>query len=434
VPSLTADLEFRGLIHQITDPALLERLDAPGAPIVLYGGFDPTAESLQVGNLMLLCTMRRFQLAGHRVIALVGGVTGFIGDPGGKSSERALQTSEQLAVNVAGIRAQVERFIDDGDPNASKTMLVDNTDWLTEMGLVEFLRDVGKHFTVSQMMAKESVRGRLERDGAGISYTEFSYMLLQAYDFLRLHLDHDCVAQIGGSDQWGNITAGVELVRRVTRHEVFGLTTPLALAGDGTKLGKSEHGTVWLDPDRTSPFRLYQFFINVDDAMAGDYLRYFTFLSHEEILSIEERSGTDPRARLAQRTLAREVCALVHGAEETDRAEGASQALFSEGVAELDERTLLEVFQDAPSSGCAKVAFADDGMALTELLVQTGLASSISDARRTINQGGLYLNNRRERDQARRVGMADLLHGRYLLVRRGAKTYHLVRVDESSRL
>jgi tyrosyl-tRNA synthetase len=431
VPSLAADLHFRGLVASVTDPELLERLDAE--PVTLYAGFDPTAPSLHVGNLLQLCTLRRFQLAGHRPLVLAGGATGRIGDPGGKASERTLQSDDEIAANLAGIRPQLERFVDfSPSAGAAQAVLLDNAEWLGSMPLIEFLRDVGKHFTVNQMVAKESVRSRFERPDQGISYTEFSYMLLQAYDFLRLHLDHGCDLQIGGSDQWGNITMGVELVRKVARHEVHGLTTPLVTRADGTKFGKSEAGTdrVWLDPALTSPYRLYQFFINTEDAMVGPYLRYFTFLSHEEILDLEAETAVRPQRRVGQRALAREVTALVHGAEEAARAERASEALFGEGLADLDEATLLEVVDDAPSTEVARAELEGGGpgsrLPLVDALVRTGLARSKSAARRDIEGGGVYVNNVKEPDTERQLGPDDLLHDRYVVLRRGRRDYNLV--------
>ena len=332
---LAEDLRFRGLIHQMTDPGLEARLDADG--VTAYTGFDPTADSLHVGHLLQLCNLRRLQLAGHRPIAVAGGGTGFIGDPWGKSEERTLLTEEALEANLAGIRRQLDRFIDfDAVAGGGDALLVNNADWLRPLSLFEFLRDVGKHFTVNQMVAKDSVKSRLERADQGISYTEFSYMLLQAYDFLHLFDTYGCQLQLGGSDQWGNITAGIDLIRRVRHREAWGLTTPLVLKADGTKFGKTESGTVWLDPDRTSPYQLYQFLYRTEDAVVGTYLRYFTFLDHEEILGLDQATAEHPERREAQRQLAREVCGLIHGVDETTRAEEAAGALFGEHVTGLD--------------------------------------------------------------------------------------------------
>jgi len=306
-------------------------------------------------------------------------------------------------------------------------VLVNNADWLRPMPLFAFLRDVGKHFTVNQMVAKESVRSRLARADTGISYTEFSYMLLQAYDFLQLYDDFGCTLQFGGSDQWGNITLGIELIRKVRQAEAFGLTSPLVLKADGTKFGKTESGTVWLDAARTSPYQLYQFFLRSEDAMVGTYLRYFTFLPHDEILDLDARTAGHPERREAHRVLAREVCTLVHGEEETRRAEEAAAALFGGDVAGLDERTLLDVFADAPSTDLSRTVLDNEGVLLVDLLADTGLVASKSQARTAVGQGGAYVNNSREDDVTRRLTTGDLVAGRYLVLRRGKKDHHLVR-------
>ncbi len=423
---LAEDLRFRGLIHQMTDPTLEARLDSDR--LTAYTGFDPTADSLHVGHLLQLCNLRRLQLAGHRPIALAGGGTGFIGDPGGRSEERSLLTAESLQANLRGIRRQLERFLDFGSGTDAPARLMDNADWLTELGLFDFLRDVGKHFTVNQMVAKDSVRSRLDRDGQGISFTEFSYMLLQAYDFLQLFDECDCTLQLGGSDQWGNITMGIDLVRKLRHAEVWGLTTPLVLKADGTKFGKTETGTVWLDADRTSPYQLYQFFIRSEDAVVGTYLRYFTFLSREEILALDQLTAEHPERREAQRELARQVCTLVHGEQETVGAERAAAALFGGEVSELDERSLLDVFADAPSTRMARSRLDGVGLPLVDLLVETGVPSK-SQARTIIEQGGVYVNNHRETEVARMLTSDDLVAGSYLLVRRGKKNHHLVSFD-----
>jgi len=426
--SFSADLRFRGLLHQVTDDGLLDRMDH--GTVTAYIGFDPSAPSLHVGSLMQLCTLRRLQQAGHPPIALAGGGTGMIGDPGGKSAERNLLSADVLAANLDGIRPQLERFLDFSGPAAAK--LLDNAEWLGAMSAIDFLRDVGKHFTVNQMVAKESVKARFERPDQGISYTEFSYMLLQAYDFLRLHLDHGCDLQVGGSDQWGNITMGVDLIRKVARAEAYGLTTPLVLKADGTKFGKTESGTVWLDPRLTSPYRLYQFFFNTDDAMVGTYLRYFSFLDHDDLLALDQATAERPQARDAQRALARQVCTLVHGQAEVDRAERAAAALFGEDIADLDERTLLDVVDDAPATTVDRTALVDGpagGLSLVDALVRVGLAGSKGEARRTIGQGGAYVNNRRADDVDRTLQVADLLHDRYVVLRKGRKDYHLLRAE-----
>ena len=419
MPTLSEDLAFRGLIQQVTDPGLLKRLDAGG--LTVYAGFDPTADSLHVGSMLQLCTLRRFQLAGHRPISLAGGGTGMIGDPGGKLDERAMLTKETLAAYLDGIRPQLGQFLD-----MSQALLLDNSAWLGQLTTLDFLRDVGKHFTVNQMVAKESVKARFERPDQGISYTEFSYMLLQAYDFMRLHVDHGCDLQIGGSDQWGNITTGIDYIRKVCQDEVWGLTTPLVLKADGTKFGKTETGTVWLDPARTSPFAMYQFFLNTVDAMVGPYLRYFTFLSHEEITALDAETADHPQQRAGQRALARAVVALVHGEDEVARCEEASAALFGEEIAALSEDMLLAVTEEAPTTEIPRQEIVD-GITLVDALARCGLASSKGDARRRIEQGGAYVNNVRQSDISRPLGPEDLLHDRYIVLRKGRRDIHVLR-------
>ena len=426
MPSLAADLRFRGLVHQVTDERLVGLLDA--GPMTGYIGFDPTADSLHVGHLVQVCNLRRLQLAGHRPVALAGGGTGMIGDPGGKSEERQLLSDDELAANLVAVRRQLERFLD-FDAGSGGALLLDNGAWLRSAGLIEFLRDVGKHFTVNQMVAKESVRARLERPEHGISFTEFSYMLLQAYDFLHLFDEVGCRLQLGASDQWGNITMGIELVRKVRRAEVYGLTTPLVLKSDGTKFGKTESGTVWLDAGRTSPFRLYQFFLRTEDVDVGAYLRFFTFLDHDAIRVLDEATVSSPERRDAQRALARQVTALVHGPGEADRAERASAALYSEDIVSLDERTLLDVCDDAPSSTLARSVLDGDGYLLVDALAASSLVTSKSQARSTIGQGGAYVNNRRVGEVDARIDRGDLLFDKYLLLRRGRRDYHLVRFE-----
>jgi tyrosyl-tRNA synthetase len=419
MPTLSEDLAFRGLVHQVTDPALLKRLDAGG--MTVYAGFDPTADSLHVGNMLQLCTLRRFQLAGHRPISLAGGGTGMIGDPGGKLDERAMLTKEVLSQHLEGIRPQLAQFLD-----LSNALLLDNSLWLSQMTMLDFLRDVGKHFTVNQMVAKESVKTRFERPEQGISYTEFSYMLLQAYDFMRLHVDHGCDLQIGGSDQWGNITMGVDYIRKVCQDEVWGLTTPLVVKADGTKYGKTESGTVWLDPARTSPFAMYQFFYNTADALVGPLLRYFTFLPHQEIESLDAETAEHPQRRAAQRALARAVVGLVHGEAEVAKCEEASAALFGAEIASLSEEMLLAIIEDAPSTEISHQSIVD-GLPLIDALERSGLATSRGEARRLIQGGGAYVNNVPQTAADRELVSGDLLHGRYVVVRKGQRDVHVLR-------
>jgi tyrosyl-tRNA synthetase len=419
MPTLSEDLAFRGLIHQITDPELTKRLDEPG--LTVYAGFDPSADSLHVGSLLQLCTLRRFQEAGHRPISLAGGGTGMIGDPGGKEDERQLLTRETIDRYLEGIRPQLAQFLD-----LDHALLLNNADWLGSISTIEFLRDVGKHFTVNQMVAKEAVRSRFERPDQGISYTEFSYMLLQAYDFLRLHVDHGCDVQFGGSDQWGNITMGIELIRKVTGDEVWGFTTPLIVKPDGTKYGKTETGTVWLDAKRTSPFAMYQFFVNTADEQVGELLRFLTFLSHDEIRHLDTETAERPQQRAAQKALARAVVGLVHGEAEVEKSEEASAALFSEEIAGLSEEMLLAVTADAPTTVVPRSELFDGGLTLVDALVRTGLEQSKSRARGTIEGGGAYVNNVRQTDAARALGADDLLHDRYVVLRKGRRDVHIL--------
>jgi len=422
--TLSGDLEFRGLIHQTSDPVVAKLLDEES--LTAYVGFDPSADSLHVGNLLMLCNLRRLQLAGHRPIALIGGATGMIGDPGGKAEERTLLSTDELAANVEGIRPQLERFLDfSAGAGESRALLLDNADWLGRFGFLEFLRDVGKHFTVNQMVAKDSVRSRFDRPDVGISYTEFSYMLLQAADFLHLYDNFNCRLQMGGSDQWGNITTGIELIRRASKGTAYALTTPLLLKADGTKFGKSEEGALYLSAARTSPYELYQFFLRAEDAVVGTYLRSLTFLSHDELLALDEATVLRPERREAQRALARAVVDLVHSPEETARVERASEALFSEDVVGLDEATLLMATREAPATRLSRVALAD-GLDLVDLLVEVGLAPSKTAARTTLGQGGVYVNNRRVDPDRPVIGPGDLIAQRYVLLRRGRRDLHLL--------
>jgi tyrosyl-tRNA synthetase len=423
--SLYAELEARGIVKQVTDPALAGAM-AKGK-MTLYCGFDPTADSLHVGSLLPLISLRRFQQAGHHVIAVVGGATGMIGDPSGKTQERSLLTDEVLQKNLTGIRGVISRFLDFSGSNPAK--LMNNGDWFRNLTFVDFLRDVGKHFTVNHMVAKESVRARLEDREHGISYTEFSYMLLQAYDFYHLSETEGCMLQIGGSDQWGNITAGTDLIRRMRAArgeeniEAFGLTWPLVTKSDGSKFGKSEAGTVWLDPVRTSPYEFYQFWIQTPDADVIRYLKYFSALPLDEISRLEEVTRAAPEKREAQLTLAREMTQLIHGEAELQRAEGATQALFGSSIRELDEKTLLDVMKGAPST---QKAMPEVGAPLIDLLVESGLCQSKGAARKDITAGGVYVNNERVTDPALMISQKDLIAGGYVVLRKGKKTYHLL--------
>jgi len=419
---LLDDLAWRGLLADCTDLDGLRARLAEG-PIVLYCGFDPTADSLHVGHLMGQLTLRRFQRAGHRPIALAGGATGMVGDPSGRSAERNLLTREALAHNIACIKGQLARLLDfDG---ANRAELVDNADWTAPLTLLDFLRDVGKHFALATMLAKDSVRTRLEGE-SGISFTEFSYQLLQANDFRHLYETRTCELQIGGSDQWGNITAGIDLVKRKLGNErkVFGWTFPLITKSDGTKFGKTAEGAVWLDPAKTSPYRFYQFFLNTEDAKVGEYLRKFTFLERAELETLEAAHAKAPGAREAQRRLALEVTRLVHGQEALDGALRASAVLFGAPLAGLNERDFVELLAEIPRVGVAAAELAP-GLPLVELLVRTNLESSKGNARKSIEAGGIYLNNERcdPAQPTRAVTRDEFLFGRYLLLRKGKKSY-----------
>jgi len=419
--SVFEDLTWRGLIAQSTDPGALRAVLEDGS-ITLYCGFDPTAPSLEFGNLVQLATMRRLQLAGHRPVAVVGGATGLIGDPSGKSAERMLNPVEVVGQWVERIRTQVERILSFEGENAAR--IVDNLEWTGDLSAIDFLRDIGKHFSVSRMLAKESVSARLE--AGGISYSEFSYQILQAYDYLELRRRYSCVLQTGGSDQWGNLTAGVDLIRRVDGETVHALATPLITKADGTKYGKTASGAVWLDPEMTSPFAFYQYFLNQADADVGPLLRVFSFRSHEEIEELEARAASEPEGRLGQLALAGELTALVHGDDAAGEAIAASRALFGDGdLTRLDARTLAAAVAEVPRT---TVAPADGLPPLIDLAVACGLFESRGAAKQAIAQGGVYANNQRVTDGAATPTRDDLLHGRWLLLRRGKKTLAAVEV------
>ena len=391
-------------------------------PVTFYGGFDPTAPSLHFGNLVLLVTMRRLQEAGHRPIGLVGGATGLVGDPSGRTSERALHDPEVIEGWVERIRSQVERYLDFDGPNAAT--IVNNLEWTAAMSAIDWLRDIGKHFSVSRMLAKEAVAARLE--AGGISYTEFSYQVMQALDFLELYRRHGCTLQLGGSDQWGNLTAGVDLIRRVEAATAHALATPLITRPDGQKFGKSEGETLWLDPSLTTPFAFYQWFLNADDSVVGTYLRVFSPRARDEIEALEASAAARPDERAAQRALALEVTELVHGTDASRQAEEASNALFGGGdLRALDAPTLEAALAGLPR---ADVAAGSGLPAILDLLVQTGLAQSRGQARRTVAEGGAYLNNERVTDAAAVPTDADLLAGRWLLLRRGKRSVAVAEV------
>jgi tyrosyl-tRNA synthetase len=417
---LIEDLEARGLIHDSTDRDALRARLADGT-IGVYVGFDPTADSLHVGHLMGQIGLRRFQIASHRPFPLAGGATGMVGDPGGRSEERNLLDRDTLTHNVSRIKAQLERILD-FDPGPLQATLVDNATWTDGMTVLEFLRDVGKHVTVNQMMAKESVRGRLEGEH-GISYTEFSYMLLQANDFRYLHATHGVEMQMGGSDQWGNITAGIDLIRRTTGATAHGLTWPLLLKSDGTKFGKTAGGSVWLDPERTSPYQFRQFWVQTDDAVVGDYLLRFSLRPVEDLRGVIAEHAAAPQLRVAQRQLARELTELVHGREAADATEAAAEVLFGGDPTTASEAALSVVAREVPASRRAAAELDD----LVELLAATGLASSKGDARRTLEGRG-YRANGVLLDASSQLRDVEPLHGRFVLLQRGRTTHHLVEV------
>jgi tyrosyl-tRNA synthetase len=420
------DLEARGLMHDSTDrDALARRLADP--PVSVYCGFDPTADSLHVGNLLGILVLRRLQLAGHRPIALAGGATGMIGDPGGRSQERNLLEAEVLGANLAAITAQLGRLLDFA-AGPQPALLVDNAAWTRDLPLLAFLRDVGKHVTVNQMLAKESVRARVQST-EGISFTEFSYMLIQAHDYLWLHEHEGCDLQIGGSDQWGNITAGVDLIRRRTGARVHGLTWPLLTKADGTKFGKSAGGNVWLDPGRTSPYAFYQHWMQVDDADLRRLLLQLTLLSVDDAEAVAAAHAEAPERRAGQRRLAFEVTALVHGAHEAVAAQAATEVLFGQHSGPVPEAAYRALEGELVTSPVERRHLAQ-GIEVADLLVTTGLSPSRSDARRQLAQGAVYVNGRRRDGPGAEMTLDDLHHRRWILLRRGKREHRLLRLSE----
>ena len=434
--SFLDELSWRGLLHSTTSDDLVAHLSTPGR--IAYCGFDPTADALTIGNLMPLKMLAHWQRAGHRPIALMGGATGLIGDPSGKSEERKLLNRDQVEANIANYQKTFERMLDFDGIGDHRASIVNNHDWLGSIGYVHMLRDVGKHFSVNMMIQKESVSARLTEREQGISYTEFSYMILQAYDFLHLNRTMNCTVQIGGSDQYGNIVAGIDLIRRLVGREdhvspdaegrAYGVTNPLVTRSDGGKIGKSEKGAIWLDAEKTSPYAFYQFWLNTADDDVVKFLKWFTFESQEQIAELEQALITAPHAREAQQALAEAMTVMIHGETECDRAQIASRALFSGAVRELDERLLGEVFADVPSSNLDRGALAGEGLDLVELLTQTTLAGSKREARQFLEQGAVSVNGEKV-SLDRRLGSGDLLHGTTVLLRRGKKAWHALRFD-----
>ena len=412
--NLLEDLRWRGLLAQSTDEAAL--LESLKKPITLYVGFDPTAPSLHVGNLVVLLVLRRFQLAGHTPIALVGGATGLVGDPSGKNEERTLNSTEIVAGWVNRIRTQVSVFLDFSE-GKNKAIVVNNLDWTSPLSAIEFLRDIGKHFSVNQMLSKDSVSARLE--AGGISYTEFSYQVLQSYDFLELFRRNNCTLQLGGSDQWGNIVAGLDLIRRVEQGSGHALTVPLLTKADGTKFGKTAGGSVWLDPSMTSPYAFFQYWLNTDDKDVINFLKVFSFKSHDEITALENAHKENPGLREAHRALARELTALVHSQATTDRVEAAAKALFGQGdLTELDEETLAGALAELPRT---TVSQNDVIPTWVDLLAATGVVDSKSAARRIVKEGGAYLNNEKISGEDFAPQKSDFLCGKYAVLRKGKR-------------
>jgi tyrosyl-tRNA synthetase len=414
------ELQWRGLVADCTD--LQELAKRVARPVTLYAGFDPTADSLHVGNLVPLLGLRRCQVLGQHPIALAGGATGSIGDPSGKAQERQLLTRELLDHNISRIKVQLKQLLD-FEVSANPARLLDNATWTEPVSYLSFLREIGKHFTVNQMIAKESVRARMEDREVGISYTEFSYMLLQAFDFYVLCRDYDCELQIGGSDQWGNITAGIELTRKKLGRTVFGLTLPLITNADGSKFGKTVAGAIWLDPNRTSVYKFYQFWIGTDDRDVVRYLKFFTFFNQEEISDLEKQHTENPGIRSAHKALAKAVTDLVHGSGATAEAIRASEILFGGELSGIAERTFNEILGEVPTKELASNQLNGAGIPLVEMLVHSGLSSSKGQARKDIEGGGVYLNNVRETVAQRGVTPSDLLFGKHLLLRKGKKNY-----------
>lgn len=423
--NIIEELQWRRLFADCTDTTELTKKILAG-PVTLYCGFDPTADSLHVGHLVPLLALARFQRMGHNPIAVAGGATGSIGDPSGKSAERSLLTKEQIAANVESVKPQLERFLDFSHAT-HPARLVDNASWTANVSYLDFLREIGKHFTVNVMVAKESVRARMEDRDVGISYTEFSYMLLQSFDFYHLNKEFGCELQIGGSDQWGNITMGMDLTRKKAGQHVFGLTLPLITKSDGTKFGKTESGAIWLDPKRTSVYRFYQFWINVDDRDVIPYLKYFTFLEREEIAGLETAHKENPGAREAHRALATALTEMIHGEHAAIEAINASKILFGGTLDGIQESTFNEIVGEIPTK--TMKSFGSERVSLLDVLVSSGLCQSKGQARKDVQGGGIYLNNIRENDFQRSLTADCLLFDRHLLLRKGKRNYAVVTID-----
>jgi tyrosyl-tRNA synthetase len=419
--NLYEELQARGLVDRVTSDEIIEKMNA--GELTFYVGFDPTADSLHVGHFAMFNLMRLMQKAGNQPIGLMGGATGSIGDPSGKSAERNLQTLEQIDANIQAIRKQAERFLDFKD--GAKAKLVNNHDWFSQWSYINFLRDIGKHFSVNAMIARDSVKSRIEREGEGISYTEFSYMILQAYDFYYLNEHHGCNAQLGGSDQWGNIVSGIDLTRRMNQNQVFGMTMPLVTKADGKKFGKSESGTVWMDPTKTSPFEFYQFFVRQADEDVIRLIKFLTTMPFEEIQEVEEAVKNEPHLRRAQVRLAEEVTTTVHGKAELEKVLRASKILYGGSIEDVDDATLREIFADVPS-------FEKDGNSLSEgwslvdALAESGACKSKGQARKLIQSGGVYVNNEKVQDHELVLKPEHKASENTIVLRTGKKNYTLI--------
>ncbi|HQN05165.1 MAG TPA: tyrosine--tRNA ligase [Anaerolineaceae bacterium] len=420
--SIFEELEWRGMVYDRIEgvPEILAK-----EKVTVYNGFDVTADSLHVGHIVPLIALARMQRFGHHPIALAGGGTTMLGDPSGKTAERALLPVETIHANTEAIKKQLSHFLD-FDSKSNPAHLLNNADWLTKLNMIDFMRDIGKNFTVNYMLSKESIRTRLDRE-EGISFTEFTYMLLQSYDFLYLFDNYGCKMQTGGSDQWGNITAGAELIRRMRGTQAYAMVYPLITKADGTKFGKTESGSVWLDPQRTSPYRFYQFWLNTNDGDVVNYLKYFTFLEHETIDALGDAVINKPEEREAQRRLAQVMTAMVHGETALARAEQASQALFGGEISGLSAEEIGDIFAEVPSCELAKNDLVNR-VSLLDLLVNAGVSKSKGEARRSLQEGGIYINNHRVSDVNREVGVSDLLEGQFIILRKGKKNYALVKV------
>lgn len=420
--SVFDDLKSRNMVHDVIEglPEILRE-----KPVTLYNGFDPTADSLHIGHLVPMIALARWQRYGHHVIALAGGGTGMIGDPSGKSDERNLLTAEETHHNVEMIKKQLGQFLD-FEVKTNPARMINNGDWLNQLNLIDFLREIGKHFTVNAMLAKDSVRSRIDRE-SGISFTEFSYSLLQSYDFFHLFKEYGCTVQAGGSDQWGNITAGVELIRRKLGQSAYGIVYPLIKKKDGTKFGKTAGGAVWLDPKRTSPYKFYQFWLNADDGDVMNFIRFYTFFDPARIAELEDQVAKRPEERAAQKALADEMTRMMHGGTALDNARQASAALFGGEIDGLSAEDIRDIFSDVPSKSIHEADLVGAPVDLATFLSETtGFMKSKGEVRRAIAEGGVYLNNRRAADAAAVVTKSDFMHGEYLVVRRGKKNYFLV--------